>query len=204
MRVKAFLITLILVGVVVATGFWGLSQMVSTIDAILDGDAKTMQLASDLETRTLAMRRFEQDVVLDADDRSRVAAHARKWRDARAHAAGDLDALRRRSDVADEAGIVAMQKDLAVFAAGFEDVLRRIDSGAIQTSAEARAAIGVFEEEIGRVDTAAAGLAAKNVERMNGKGAMVSAAASRTRGTMGTVCIAGVFVAILIARRGRV
>ncbi|HYR27770.1 MAG TPA: MCP four helix bundle domain-containing protein, partial [Thermoanaerobaculia bacterium] len=108
----AFLVTLILVGVVAATGFWGLSQMVTTVDSILNRDAKLMQFASDLEAKALTMRRFEKDVFLNVGDRDKVAEYAEKWRTARAQAGEDHNELRRRSDVTDEAQVVSMQKDL--------------------------------------------------------------------------------------------
>ena len=40
----AFTIALVLVGVVAAAGFWGLSQMSATVDAILNRDAKLMEI----------------------------------------------------------------------------------------------------------------------------------------------------------------
>src|SRR6266481_2043439 len=75
----AFGLTLILVGVVAFAGFWGISRMVDTVNAILQGDAKLMQTASDLETNTLNLRRYEKDVFLNIADKSKVADYTTKW-----------------------------------------------------------------------------------------------------------------------------
>ena len=69
----AFTLTLVLVGIVAAAGFWGLSRMVGTVDAILNRDAKLMEHASDLESKTLNMRRYEKDVFLNVADKDKVA-----------------------------------------------------------------------------------------------------------------------------------
>src|SRR5690242_3681591 len=89
----AFAIALFLLGVVAAAGFWGLSQMVSTINLILNGDAKMMEYAADLESHTLNLRRFEKDVFLNARDKDKVQEYAAKWHDAHQEAAADVERL---------------------------------------------------------------------------------------------------------------
>ena len=194
----AFTIALLLVGIVAAAGFWGLSQMVTTVDAILNRDAKLMEYASDLEARTLNMRRFEKDVFLNVGDKEKVADYAEKWRNARAAANEDLGHLQRLTDVVDESRVAAMRKDLATYGTGFENVLRAIDMGQVRTSANANDAIADYKEDIRRLDTVSSELAAKNVERMNAKGATVRDAESRTRATMWAVCIAGIIIVFVM------
>ncbi len=194
----AFGITLALVGVVAGAGFWGLSRMVSTIDDILNRDAKMMEHASNLEAKTLNMRRYEKDVFLNVGDREKVADYADKWRSARAAAAEDLNYLRRRSEVSEEPAIVAMQKDLASYTTGFEEVLRGIDAGRIRTPDAANDAIAAYKDDIRRLDAVSSELAAKNVERMNTKGKTVLEAETRTRATMWAVCLAGVIVVFVM------
>ena len=194
----AFTIALLLVGIVATAGFWGLSQMVTTVDTILTRDAKLMEYASDLEAKTLNMRRFEKDVFLNVEDREKVAEYAEKWRNARAAANEDLGHLQRLTDVADEARVTTMQKDLATYGTGFENVLRGIESRQVRTSAQANDAIADYKEDIRRLDATASELAAKNVERMNARGATVRDAESRTRATMWAVCLAGIIIVFVM------
>ena len=190
----AFTVTLILVGFVAAAGFWGLSQMVSTVDAILNVDAKRMQHASGLESSTLNMRRYEKDVFLNVADESKVAEYSEKWQAARDEASEHLTELRRLSNVAEEASIGAMQKDLATYATGFGEILRGIRAGAIRTPDAANEAISAYKDDIRQLDTASAELAAKNVALMTTKGQTVLDAETRTRTTMWAVCVAGIII----------
>ena len=200
----AFTIALLLVGVVAAAGFWGLSQISTTVESIMTRDAKLMEYASDLEAKTLNMRRYEKDVFLNVADDEKVAEYAAKWKTAHAAASANLDKLQQLSAAADAASISTMRKDLATYATGFEEVLGRVNSGAIRTSAAANAAIAAYKDDIRRLDAVSSELASTNVERMNAKGGMVATAEARTRITMWAVCIAGIvivfFLTVVITR----
>ncbi len=194
----AFTVALILVGIVAAAGFWGLSQMADTVDAILNRDAKLMQHASDLESKTLNLRRFEKDVFLNVADAEKVAEYSAKWKTAHAAAIEDLDKLQQLSGAEDGTVIRAMRTDLATYATGFEKVLRDVDAGKIATPAAANDAIAAQKDDIRRLDSLSSELAAKNVARMDAKGATVLDAEARTRTTMWMVCIAGIIVVFVM------
>ncbi|HEX6159412.1 MAG TPA: MCP four helix bundle domain-containing protein, partial [Thermoanaerobaculia bacterium] len=93
----AFTIALVLVGVVAAAGFWGLSQMVTSVDTILNRDAKLMEHASGLESNTLNLRRLEKDVFLNVADEEKVAEYSAKWKGANVEALQNLDRLQQLS-----------------------------------------------------------------------------------------------------------
>jgi len=194
----AFSIALLLVGVVATAGFWGLSRMSDTVEAIIHRDAKLMEYASDLEARTLNLRRFEKDVFLNVADAEKVAEYSTKWKTAHTAAVADLDKLQELSAAGDQAAISAMRKDLATYTTGFAEVLGRIDAGRIRTSAAANEAISTYKDDIRRLDAASSELAASNVERLNAKGSTVVTVESRTRLTMWAVCIAGVIIVFLL------
>src|SRR6185436_914988 len=119
----AFTVSLILVGIVAGAGFWGISQMVSTVDAILTRDAKLMEHASDLQAKTLNLRRFEKDVFLNVADAEKVAEYAAKWKTAHTEALEDLDKLTKVSSGDDASAIESMRRDLGTYAPGFDRVL---------------------------------------------------------------------------------
>lgn len=190
----AFTVALILVGIVAGAGFWGLSQMVSTVDAILNRDAKLMEHASDLEARTLNLRRYEKDIFLNVADPEKVAEYAAKWKSAHTEALANLDALQKLSSAEDVSSIESMRRDLSTYATGFEGVLDGIEARKILTPADANEAMTPFKDDIRRLDTVSSEFAAKNVQRMNAKGQTVLDAESRTRMTMWVICIAGIIV----------
>ena len=194
----AFTVALILVGIVAAAGFWGLSQMVVTVDAILHRDAKLMEHASDLEAKTLNLRRFEKDVFLNVGNAEKVAEYAGKWKAAHTSAVQSLDKLQELSGAEDATVISTMREDLTTYATGFERVLRGIDTGTILTPAAANDAIAPQKDDIRRLDTLSADLATKNVARMNVKGSTVRDAEARTRTTMWAVCIAGIVIVFIM------
>ncbi|HEX6159223.1 MAG TPA: methyl-accepting chemotaxis protein [Thermoanaerobaculia bacterium] len=194
----AFTIALILVGVVAAAGFWGLSQMVTSVDNILNRDAKLMEHASGLESNTLNMRRYEKDVFLNVADAEKVAEYSAKWKSANVEALQNLDRLQQLSSAEDATTIAAMRKDVVTYATGFDDVLRGIGAGRIRTPASANDAISAYKDDIRRLDTLAAEMAAKNVERMNAKGRTVHDVEARTRTTMWAVCLAGIVIVFVM------
>lgn len=194
----AFAITLVLVGVVAAAGFWGLSQMVSTINGILNRDAELMEHASRVEAQTLNMRRYEKDVFLNIGDAARVAEYFTKWKATHELALQDLAELQKFSTAEDAGSVAAMARDLATYASGFEEVVRGINAGTIRTPAEANEAISVHKDDIRRLDTLASEIAAKNVQRMGAKGATVIEVEARTRATMWAICIAGIVIVLVM------
>lgn len=194
----AFTLTLVLIGVVAFAGFWGLSRMVDTADAILNRDAKLMEHASDLEAKTLNLRRYEKDVFLNVADAEKVSEYAAKWKAAHAAASENLDKLKQLSDAEDATTIDAMRVDLASYAGGFEEVLRGIAAGTIRTPAAANDAIAPQKDDIRRLDTLSSELAAKNVARMNVKGQTIVEAERRTRTAMAAICVAGVILVLLL------
>lgn len=194
----AFTITLLLIGIVAGAGFWGLSQMVGTMNAILNGDAKMMEYAADLESHTLNLRRFEKDVFLNVSDKEKVREYAAKWQDAQREAADDVERLTKLVSREDADAIRTMRTDLATYTTGFEGVLRGINENTITTADAANEAISRYKDDIRRLDATAAEFARKNVEAMNAKGATVLEAERRTRTAMWVICIAGVIIVFFL------
>jgi methyl-accepting chemotaxis protein len=194
----AFTVAIILVGVVAAAGFWGLSQMVSTVGAILNRDAKLMEYASDLDTQTLDLRRYEKDVFLNIGDRQKVADYTAKWKTTHAAAMEDLDKVQKLSGTEDSASIESMRRDFATYTAGFEKVLGGIEGGRILTAAAANQAIFESKDEIHALEASSKEIAVKNVERMHLNGQTVLGAEARTRSTMWAVCIVGIIIVFVM------
>lgn len=194
----AFTVTLTLVGVVAFAGFWGLSQMTTTVSTILEQDAKRMEHAADLESHTLNLRRFEKDVFLNIGDKDKVADYTAKWQAALRDAGEDLDNLQKLTSGEDGQTVRTMRADLATYTGGFQGVLSSINEGTITSSQAANESIGRFKDDIRRLDSLSAELARKNVEQMNAKGQVVKDAEARTRMTMWAICLTGIVLVFLM------
>jgi methyl-accepting chemotaxis protein len=194
----AFSLTLALVGIVAVAGFWGLSRMVDTVNTILQRDAKMLEYASDLESRTLNLRRFEKDIFLNISDKEKVGEYTGKWQAAYRDANEDVDNLTKLAGTEDSEIVRTMRADLATYSSGFENLMRSINDGTVTTPEAANESIGRYKDDIRRLDTLSAEFAHKNTERMNVKGKVIADAASQTRLTMWIICIAGVIVVIAL------
>lgn len=190
-------IALVLVGAVAAAGFLGLSQIVSTIDGILNHDAALMEHAFRVEAQTLNMRRYEKDVFLSIGDAVKVAESFTKWKATHELAIQELAGLQKFSTAEDAGSVEAMSRDLAAYASGFEEVVRGIHAGTIRTPAEANEAIAAHQDDIRRLGALAAAIATKNVQRMGAKGATVIEVEARTRAAMWAICIIGIVVVLV-------
>jgi methyl-accepting chemotaxis protein len=194
----AFALTLTLVGVVAVAGFWGLSRMVDTANTILQRDAKMLEYASDLESHTLNLRRFEKDVFLNLGDKDKVSDYTAKWQAAYRDASEDVDNLAKLAGTEDGETIRTMRTDLATYSSGFESLLRGINDGTIITAVAGNESIGRYKDDIRRLESFSSDFAHKNVERMNGKGKVIADAASQTRMTMWAICLTGVVLVIVL------
>lgn len=194
----AFGITLALVAIVATAGFWGLSQMVTSVDTILNRHSELMHLGATLESQTATLRRFEKDVLLNIGDAEKVEEYTTKWRTAHAGAIETLDHLDKLAGQEDQPTLRAMRADFGTYSSGFNGVLEQIAAHKVRTPAEGNAAITPFKEEIRRLETTADEYESLNAKRMAHQGTVVSEAEARTRQTMLIVFVAGLLFVLVM------
>ena len=191
----AFGLTLLLVGIVATAGFWGLSRMASTVDAILNSDAKLMAYADSAQSHTLELRRFEKDTFLNIADPTAVTDYLNKWDKSYRDLNDDLDHLDKLVTAPEDREVVRnMRGDLAAYINGFQFVVRDIKDKKITAPAAANDAIKPYKDEIRRLETTADTFAETNGTRMNAKDKVVADVEQNTRITMALVCIAGIVI----------
>lgn len=191
----AFGLTLVLVGIVATTGFWGLTRMATTVTTILNGDARLMASAASAQAHTLDLRRFEKDTFLNVGDAAAVTDYTNKWDKSYRDLLDDLDRLDKLAVTAEDKETVrSMRTDLNAYINGFQFVARDVKDGKIATPAAANAAITPYKDEIRRLDSTAADFAKTNAVRMSAKEKVVQDVEKNTRLTMALVCIAGIII----------
>ena len=195
----AFAVTLVLVAIVAAAGFWGLSRTVQTTYSILHTDAKMMEQAGEAEINALSLRRFEKDTFLNIGNAEKVAEYGAKWNTERQQLVGNLDTLDRLiTQTEDKEAVRSMRDDLTTYTNGFVPIAAGIAAGKIHNAEAANLAITPFKDEIRRLEAVAEGFSAKNVERMNAKEKVVADVEARTRMTMWVIFIAGIVIVLLM------
>jgi methyl-accepting chemotaxis protein len=191
----AFGISIILVAVVAAAGFWGLSQAVQTTYGILHHDAKMMEQASQAQANGLGLRRYEKDFFLNIGDKEQETGYAAKWNKEHADLTENINTLDKVSTLPEDKELLkVLLADLSTYTIGFQSVQARIADKKIKTPAEANQAMIPFKDDIRRLDVSLEDFAAKNTERMRSKEKVVADAEARTRGVMWVVFVIGIIV----------
>ncbi len=201
----AFGLTLLLVGIVATAGFWGLTRMATTVNGILNVDARMMASASAAQAHTLDLRRYEKDTFLNVADPTAVADYINKWDKSYRDLTDDLDRLDKLATTAEDREIVrGMRSDLSAYINGYQFVVRDIKDHKITAPAKANEAIKPYKDEIRRLDTTAGDFAHTNAVRMTSKEKVVADAEQNTRFTMAVICLAGIaivfFMTIAVTR----
>ena len=196
----AFGLTLALMLLVAASGFWGTTTTAGATRAITAEEAP--ELAASLEARiaTLSLRRFEKDVFINTASPEQVASYASKWNDAHQTLQTQLDALDRlASDDEERAQLRAARTDLSTYQAGFERVLTQIRAGQLTTATEANAAMGDVKDAIRRLEETADAMAAVQSRHITLQGANAEATASRAKLAMLFAALAAIVVGLLLS-----
>jgi len=191
----AFGLTLVLVGIVATTGFWGLTRMASTVTTILNSDARLMAAAASAQARTLDLRRYEKDTFLNVGDAAAITDYTTKWDKSYRDLIDELDRLDKLAVTAEDKETArSMRTDLNAYVNGFQFIVRDVKDGKIATAVAANAAITPYKDEIRRLDSTAAEFAKANAVRMSAKEKVVQDVEQNTRITMAVVCIAGIII----------
>src|SRR5262249_42119049 len=149
--------------------------MASTVNTILNGDAKLMAYADNAQAHALDLRRFEKDTFLNIADPTAVADYLNKWDKSYRDLNDDLDHLEKLVTTPEDRDIVRnMRSDLAAYINGFQFVVRDIKDKKITAPAAANEAIKPYKDEIRRLETTASTFAQTNGTRMSAKDKMVA------------------------------
>jgi len=190
---------LVLIAVVAATGFWGLSTTVQTTYAILHRDGKLMNLAWQAQVAGTDLRRFEKDYFLNIGDAKQEQGYSEKWGASRTQLVETLDAIDKVVTTQEDRELMrTLRADLSTYTVGFQSVTQKIHDRKITTAPLANQAMIPFKDDIHRLDDALDAYAAKNVQRMNAQEKVVSDAERRTRTTMWLIFGAGVVVMLFM------
>ncbi|SFT39979.1 methyl-accepting chemotaxis protein [Halomonas saccharevitans] len=145
----AFALIVLLLLAAVGVGIRGLSQVKTTAVETLEVDTAIALNASRVQRLALQLRRYEKDAFINLRDAEKVAEYHDKWRGAREHLAGTLEA---GIDLAPtpELGELYRKAEEALdkYAAGFDDTYRRLLSGDFATTIAANRAFSAHKAAV--------------------------------------------------------
>jgi len=135
------------------SGYWGLSNVSSTAEHILNVDVAAADTAGQVHASALQLRRFEKDYFLNVANPKLRDEYTQKWHGQREQMAQLLDKLNGLVAHDNErARIVAMRTALAAYDEGFEKVRDLVQAGTVTTPADANQALVPFKDKIRGVE----------------------------------------------------
>jgi methyl-accepting chemotaxis protein len=100
------------------------------------------------------MRRFEKDLFLNMGDDTATATYLKKWRDETRLGAEVMRASQKRLSTADQATIDTLLAGLARYTAGFESIVKRLETGQLNDPWAANKAMEPLKADIRAMDKA--------------------------------------------------
>ncbi|MGD0585396.1 MAG: methyl-accepting chemotaxis protein, partial [Oryzomonas sp.] len=115
----------------------------------IENDAASAENAQQMRAIMNMMRRYEKDAFINISDPAKVDGYVKQWSESREHAKKNMEVLQKiKKEAKDIEVLIAINKALDSYDAGFNKVLVQIKSGAITTTQDANKAIGEYKEAI--------------------------------------------------------
>ncbi len=148
----AFGVVCVLMVIAAVAGGIGTRNIVATADRTMHGELRLAQLATELRVDVLQLRRFEKDVFINIEAATKVQDYRDKWAQALRDAQqARSEALGLASDQT-RAPLIQLEKELEGYATGFQSTLAEIQSGSLQSTAQANAAMSKYKQSVHQVD----------------------------------------------------
>ena len=135
-------------------GYLSLEKMESEIISLSGKSDKLVEYAQRIRANINMMRRFEKDLYMNIDDRTKMEGYKKQWSET-------LDRIRQRTDSMtklldvqkDKDTVAAINKHISAYTEGFAKVFEKIQSGEIKTTQEANKAIGAYKDATHQSET---------------------------------------------------
>lgn len=133
----SFGLILLLLVCVAGTGYWGVKEVESVTDTMLDTEAQLAEHSAGVEINIESMRRYEKDVLLSMGDGKKVGEFFGKWTTEAKKAVENLATLEKAAVHQDDKEIIKIIKEnLAHYQDGFSKMAASIQEGRVRSMAE--------------------------------------------------------------------
>jgi methyl-accepting chemotaxis protein len=148
-----------------ASGYWGLSNVATTAEHILDVDVVAADTSGQVQASTLSLRRYEKDYFLTIADHKQREHYLEKWKGERQQLLALLDKLSMTlEEERDRSKVTAMRTALSGYDEGFERVRDAVLKGSITTPAQANDAVTPFKDHVRALEANARVFRADNLK----------------------------------------
>lgn len=142
-----FCCILLFLAAVGGTGYRSLEKMASQIIFLSEKGDKLVEYAQRLRANINILRRYEKDLFLNIDDAGKMEGYKKQWSAALEHFRQRGEGMLKLMDSQkDKDAIATINKNISMYAEGFDKVYEKIKSGEIKTPQEANKAIGAYKE----------------------------------------------------------
>jgi methyl-accepting chemotaxis protein len=138
------------------SGYWGLSNVAATAEHILDVDVAGADMAGQVHSNALELRRYEKDYFLNLANQKERDEYLQKWQASKEQMVQRLDKLNGLLDHDTERNRLAgMRTALAAYGEGFDKVHDLVQAGKITTGVEANQALVPYKDKIRALEDSA-------------------------------------------------
>jgi methyl-accepting chemotaxis protein len=142
-----FCCILLFLAAVGGTGYRSLEKMASQIIFLSEKGDKLVEYAQRLRANINILRRYEKDLFLNIDDAGKMEGYKKQWSAALEHFRQRGEGMLKLMDSQkDKDAIATINKNISMYAEGFDKVYEKIKSGEIKTPQEANKAIAAYKE----------------------------------------------------------
>ncbi|MBF0608369.1 MAG: MCP four helix bundle domain-containing protein [Magnetococcales bacterium] len=189
---------LLLLLIVGAVGYLGMSSVGNAVDAMLNTDAELEKSSIRLKTNVLNLRRQEKDVFINIASPEKREGYLKKWNDLKGKALEKISALEKTATVAnDKERIASIKADLATYDTGFNKVYAMISDGSVKTTQEANAAIGQYKDAIHKLESLSDELSEEADQRMQDADGKISTIKERAQRTILIVALIALLAVVV-------
>jgi methyl-accepting chemotaxis protein len=185
-----------------ASGYWGLSNVATTAEHILDVDVVAADTSGQVQASTLSLRRYEKDYFLTIADHKQRDHYLEKWKAERQALLALLDKLSTTlEEERERSKVTSMRAALAGYDEGFERVRDAILKGSITTPAQANDAVTPFKDHVRALETNARVFRADNLKGTRDEIRRQTARSTLSMGIIVTlVTLASIILSLFITR----
>ncbi|MBF0538203.1 MAG: MCP four helix bundle domain-containing protein [Nitrospirae bacterium] len=192
-----FGIVLLLLLIVGAIGYMGMSSMGDATSVMLDTDAHFAEYSIKLKVNTLELRRNEKDIYINIGSPEKRDEYLKKWNEQKEKAVEKISALEKiATEAKDKDSIASIKADLAAYDTGFNKVYTMIKEDKIKTTQEANSAIGEYKDPIHKMEGTAGELSEVASQRMHDVGEKLNAIKKRSQHTMLIILLISIIAVI--------
>jgi methyl-accepting chemotaxis protein len=201
-----FGVLLLFIAIIGGTSYWGMKKMDAYIHDIALEDARLTANSARIRANINMMRRFEKDLFITIGDTEKMAGYKKKWDESFETCNRLIDTSIKITVASDDEHTAKsreklenIKKHLVAYAAGFGDVIAKINARQLSTTQDANMEINKYKESTYQAETINAELTKMFDKQIEDITAEAIAGGMKVKLVVGATAIGAILVALVIA-----